>query len=178
MAEDPVPRDDAHTQDIADALNRMSGPAIETTGVWESLEARSQRRKIVRRSMGAAAALALVVGIAVAIAGSGDSDADRIIVGEITTLGTFDVPAPGDVAAEWLDDGTPVFVSNDRALELSVVSAYDGHRPYGVSSSLVWWCESAGVFEGPRSGGIYDNARPQDRRSRIQRAHAVRVRGR
>jgi hypothetical protein len=61
------------------------------------------------------------------------------------------LPAPGRASAEWLTDGTPVFVVNDPVLGISVVSADDPHL-----SGLVWWCERSRGFEDPIDGDLFD----------------------
>jgi hypothetical protein len=67
------------------------------------------------------------------------------------------VPAIGKAIATWLDDGTPVFVVNDRTLGPQVVVARGTHRPFGVGG-LVAWCPSANDFEALIDGSKYDVA--------------------
>jgi hypothetical protein len=59
-------------------------------------------------------------------------------------LGAFEVPAPGEVVATWLDDGRPAYLLQveDEAL---VVDARTPHV-LGEPQFLVAWCEEAGAF--------------------------------
>ena len=70
-------------------------------------------------------------------------------------LGTVDRPRPGQVRADYLDDGTPVWVAGHDDGSVSVLLGFDSHRPLGVGKVL-WWCPTADAFENPEHGARYD----------------------
>lgn len=116
---------------------------------------RLRRRRTAGGGIGAAAlTLLVVIGVAQlradddrnVIAGTGDGN-------ELTTLAA---PAPGDVVAEQLADGTPVWLVGHDDGSYTVLDAASAHRPYGVAH-LVGWCAAARVFVDPQTGSHYDD---------------------
>lgn len=65
------------------------------------------------------------------------------------------VPDVGDVVATQLADGTPVFVTQPEAGEVLVLGAVDPYWPSGLRTLLVY-CRSDGLFQGPRIGSWLD----------------------
>lgn len=116
---------------------------------------RLRRRRTAGGGIGAAAlTLLVVIGVAQlradddrnVIAGTGDGN-------ELTTLAA---PAPGEVVAEQLADGTPVWLVGHDDGSYTVLDAASAHRPYGVAH-LVGWCAAARVFVDPQHGSHYDD---------------------
>ena len=64
-------------------------------------------------------------------------------------------PLPGEVRADYLPDGTPVWVTGHADGDASVISAFSSHVPYGLNK-LVWWCAKADAFDDPSHGGKWD----------------------
>jgi hypothetical protein len=103
-------------------------------------------------SVGVVAAVPLVVrqvsddttAVVAAPAGGGQSRGD-----------VFSLPPPGRIVAQFLSDGTPIFIRRGTDDSVTVVSAVDTHRPFNVGD-LVWWCPSSRQFEEPQSGTHYD----------------------
>jgi hypothetical protein len=72
-----------------------------------------------------------------------------------TVAATIAAPAPGEVRADYLADGTPVWVISHADGEVSVLSAFDTHVPAGVHK-LTWWCPASRAVEDPRHGSTWD----------------------
>jgi hypothetical protein len=64
-------------------------------------------------------------------------------------------PAAGDARADYLPDGTPVWVVGHGDGSASMLAGFDTHRPFGIGK-LLWWCESAGALENPHHGSKWD----------------------
>jgi hypothetical protein len=69
--------------------------------------------------------------------------------------GTLARPAPGEIRADYLADGTPVWVVGDDGGAIRVLWAISTHRPANVGTML-WWCEAGEAFEDAASGSRYD----------------------
>ena len=67
----------------------------------------------------------------------------------------LDRPDAGEVRADYLADGTPVFVVEHADGSVSVVSAFDTHVPH-LLGKLNWWCADASGFENPSHGSHWD----------------------
>jgi hypothetical protein len=65
------------------------------------------------------------------------------------------VPAIGQTDAQFLDDGSPVFVVHQSDGTISVVSALSTHRPWGVGT-VIGWCARARDFEDWSHGSVWD----------------------
>lgn len=69
-------------------------------------------------------------------------------------------PAPGQVAATYLDDGRPVFIVKSAAGDLAVLDGQSSHVPSGMGQLLAW-CPADGHFEDLFGGSTFaaDGAR-------------------
>jgi len=107
-----------------------------------------------RPSAGVLVGMVLAFGLAVAglvaaaIVLRGDS-------GE-TATDTIDLTGLQPLAprAVYLADGTPAFVIAHADGTVSLLSAFDAHRPNGFGQ-MVWWCPRAEAFDGPQTGTRY-----------------------
>lgn len=68
-------------------------------------------------------------------------------------LGTFAVPAAGEVVATWLDDGRPAYLLRVDG-EARLIDARTPHVA-GEPQVAVTWCDEAGAFLDVLRGGIY-----------------------
>lgn len=72
---------------------------------------------------------------------------------------SFDItlarPATGEVRADYLPDGTPVWVIGHDDGGVSVISAFDTHTPLNLGK-LNWWCPPADGIENPAHGSRWD----------------------
>ena len=92
-------------------------------------------------------AVAGLIGTAVVLRGdTGPPAADRI---DLTGL------QPLAPRAVYLADGTPAFVIAHADGMVSLLSAFDAHRPNGFGQ-MVWWCPRSEAFDGPQTGTRYD----------------------
>lgn len=64
-------------------------------------------------------------------------------------------PAAGDVRADHLPDGTPVWVIGHEDGSASVLSGFDTHKPFNIGK-LLWWCEPAQALDNPHHGSHWD----------------------
>ncbi|MEO6294325.1 MAG: hypothetical protein ABIP01_02585 [Candidatus Limnocylindria bacterium] len=64
-------------------------------------------------------------------------------------------PAAGQVRADYLADGTPVWVVGHEDGSVDVLSGFDTHVPSNLGKVL-WWCPSARAFENPEHGSKWD----------------------
>lgn len=64
-------------------------------------------------------------------------------------------PAPGEARADYLPDGTPVWVMGHDDGSVSVLSAFDTHTPLNLGK-LNWWCPQADGIENPAHGSRWD----------------------
>lgn len=67
----------------------------------------------------------------------------------------LDRPAVGEVRPDYLPDGTPVWVIGHDNGDVSVLSGFDAHTPFGLNKML-WWCERADALDNPHHGSKYD----------------------
>lgn len=97
----------------------------------------------------------VVVGVVLAttLLGLGEPEPDPLPDVEATLRR----PAPGEVRADHLADGTPVWIVGDADGEVRVLSAFDRHTPGNVGK-LVWWCTTAEGFEDVVTSSKYDVA--------------------
>jgi hypothetical protein len=70
-------------------------------------------------------------------------------------VGSLDRPARGEVRADYLSDGTPVWVVGLGGEAVGVVSALSTHRPANVGI-LLWWCAKSEAFEDAAYGSTFD----------------------
>jgi hypothetical protein len=64
-------------------------------------------------------------------------------------------PAPGEARADYLPDGTPVWVMGHDDGTVSVLSGFDTHTPLNLNK-LNWWCTTADGLENPAHGSKWD----------------------
>lgn len=64
-------------------------------------------------------------------------------------------PAAGEVRADHLADGTPVWVIGHEDGSADVLLGFDTHRPFGLGKML-WWCETARALDNPHHGSKWD----------------------
>jgi hypothetical protein len=102
---------------------------------------------LVASSLVVAALVAMVVALPAVLRG--------LITQSRTSSELLDRPLPGQVAAEYLADGTPVWVVTHRDGSTDVVSGFDTHVALGIKK-LLWWCPLSRSFENPHHGSAYD----------------------
>jgi hypothetical protein len=108
-------------------------------------------RRLRRRRYTAIGACATLVSV-LAFAGLQSLRPTTVVVSGRVRLA---VPAIGQTDAEFLDDGSPVFVVHHRDGTISVVSALSTHRPWGVGA-VIGWCARARDFEDWSHGSVWD----------------------
>lgn len=64
-------------------------------------------------------------------------------------------PNHGEVRADFLADGTPVWVIGRADGSVGVLSGFDPHMPANLGK-LLWWCPSAQALENPHHGSKWD----------------------
>ena len=64
-------------------------------------------------------------------------------------------PPPGQVRADYLGDGTPVWVIGHVDGTVDVLSGFDSHVPFNLGKML-WWCPSSRALENPHHGSKWD----------------------
>ena len=64
-------------------------------------------------------------------------------------------PAPGEARADYLPDGTPVWVMGHDDGTVSVLSGFDTHTPLNLNK-LNWWCRTSDAIENPAHGSKWD----------------------
>ena len=64
-------------------------------------------------------------------------------------------PAPGEARADYLPDGTPVWVMGHDDGTVSVLSGFDTHTPMNLNK-LNWWCPTSDAIENPAHGSKWD----------------------
>jgi hypothetical protein len=94
-------------------------------------------------AIGAAAAVALVMALITVLT---DEPAPTI---------TLVRPQPGEARADYLPDGTPVWVIGHDDATVSVISGFDTHTPLFLNK-LNWWCPQADALENPAHGSHWD----------------------
>lgn len=68
----------------------------------------------------------------------------------------LDLPPVGQANAEWLDDGTPVFVARHDDRHVSVVLALSTHTPAWGFDKMIGWCPSSRTFEDVQHGSQWN----------------------
>jgi hypothetical protein len=78
------------------------------------------------------------------------------LAGPATAAGNTTLALPdGDrVRADYLADGTPVWVIGHEDGTISVLTGFDAHQT--PLRNLLWWCETAEILENPSYGWMYD----------------------
>ena len=69
--------------------------------------------------------------------------------------GDLQRPNAGQVRADYLSDGTPVWVIGHQDGSVDVLSAFDTHVPFHLGKML-WWCPSARGLDNPNHGSRWD----------------------
>lgn len=64
-------------------------------------------------------------------------------------------PPAGQARADYLADGTPVWVIGHEDGAVDVLSAFDTHVPFNLGKML-WWCPTARGLENPNHGSRWD----------------------
>ncbi|HYI67824.1 MAG TPA: hypothetical protein VEW95_12955 [Candidatus Limnocylindrales bacterium] len=64
-------------------------------------------------------------------------------------------PNAGQVRADYLPDGTPVWVIAHLDGSVDVLSAFDTHVPFHLGK-LLWWCPTARGLDNPHHGSRWD----------------------
>lgn len=64
-------------------------------------------------------------------------------------------PPAGQARADYLADGTPVWVIGHEDGSVDVLSGFDTHEPLGLGK-LLWWCPSARALDNPHHGSKWD----------------------
>lgn len=124
---------------VADRRNRPDFPTRRRRVVLGPSTRRCPRmRKVIVTSVAALLTAAVVL----------------VITQQTRADDTVDAPAPGSVAADWVD-GEPVWVVHDETGDVSVLDAVNPHSRFGVDE-LVGWCESSGWFEAGGDGSRFD----------------------
>jgi len=104
-----------------------------------------------RRWILVAAAAAVVLGIAaglpVVIRG--------LLSGAQPRVALFNRPAPGGVSANYLPDGTPIWVITHKDGLTEILSGFDTRVAFGIHE-LLWWCPTSRSLEDPFDGSRYD----------------------
>ena len=67
----------------------------------------------------------------------------------------LDRPAVGEIRADYLPDGTPVWVVGHEDGTVDVLSGFDTHTPSNLGK-LLWWCRSAEALDNPHHGSKWD----------------------
>jgi hypothetical protein len=148
-----------------DTLARSAGTAVRDEVAGRALRpdellGAARHRRERRRSVAAGGLVALVLLVGAVVLGPllGDDGPriDAIGSDEDQVRAVLDVPADGEVAAAWLDDGTPVFVSSVGEEVLVLDPVMEGGR--WVPSLAVHCDRGAGpaVFQGPQHGQLWD----------------------
>lgn len=91
----------------------------------------------------------VVVGIAIA--------ATLLLRGNEPRDDTFSLrrPAAGEARADYLANGTPVWVIGHADGTVDVLSGFDPHMPSNLGK-LLWWCPAARALDNPHHGSKWD----------------------
>jgi hypothetical protein len=102
---------------------------------------------LVGMALGLGLAVAGLAAVAIVLRGDGAG----------TASGSFDIAdlQAGTPRVVYLADGAPAYLIAHLDGAVSLISAFDAHRPNGVGQ-MVWWCPLSEAFEGPSSGARYD----------------------
>lgn len=145
--------DDAIRTSLEQLVRPVDDPDAIVTQVNQR-RARQRRRRNMGRAL-AAAALVIVLGVtaaAVRLPGSDDEVTAGVPDGALSSLS---VPPAGEVVADQLVDGTPVWVVRHGDETVSVIDAVSPHQPFGTGQ-LVGWCATSRLFEDPQWGSVFD----------------------
>ena len=140
--------------DLQDLVERAANaPAASAADVEEIMRRaqRLRRRSLTRRVVGASLVAALTAALWVSFARTGDDSS--VHIDPASSL--LRRPARGEVSAQALADGSPVWVVRHDDGKVSVLSARSTHTPFGVSQ-LVGWCASSRGFEDGMYGSRWD----------------------
>ena len=103
-----------------------------------------------RLSIGAALLIGMVVVIGIVLVG-----ANLLWEPEPDTAFSLARPPAGHARADYLADGTPVWVIGHLDGSVDVLSAFDTHVPFNLGKML-WWCPSARGLDNPNHGSKWD----------------------
>ena len=103
-----------------------------------------------RLSIGAGLLIGLVVVIGIVVVG-----ASLLRAPEPDTGFSLARPSAGQVRADYLADGTPVWVIGHMDGSVDVLSGFDTHVPFHLGKML-WWCPSARGLDNPNHGSRWD----------------------
>lgn len=146
--------DDAIRTSLEQLVRPVGDPDAIVTQVNQR-RARQRRRRNMGRAL-AAAALVVVLGVtaaAIRLPGSDDEVTAGVPGGDLST--SLSVPPAGEVVADQLVDGTPVWVVRHGDETVSVIDAVSPHQPFGTGH-LVGWCATSRLFEDPQWGSVFD----------------------
>jgi hypothetical protein len=90
--------------------------------------------------------LAIGIGVVVAVLGLLRTEPEPIALQR---------PAAGQVRADYLPDGTPVWVIGHEDGTVDVLSGFDTHTPSNLGK-LLWWCPEARGLDNPMHGSKWD----------------------
>jgi hypothetical protein len=90
--------------------------------------------------------LAIGIGVVVAVLGLLRTEPEPIALQR---------PAAGQVRADYLPDGTPVWVIGHEDGTVDVLSGFDAHTPSNLGK-LLWWCPEARGLDNPVHGSKWD----------------------
>lgn len=103
-----------------------------------------------RLSIGAGLLIGLVVLIGAVVLGT-----NLLRTDEPDMSSSLRRPAAGQVRADYLADGTPVWVIGHEDGSVDVLSGFDTHVP-GNLGKMLWWCPSARALDNPNHGSKWD----------------------
>lgn len=141
---------------VRTSLERLVRPVDDPEAVMAEVARRrdrQRRRRTTGRALAAAAAVA-VLGAGVLLAATLERSGGEVAAGPGTET-TLSGPPMGEVVAEQLADGSPVWVVHHEDGEVTVVDATSTHQPYGLAT-LIGWCATSRGFEDPQHGSSYD----------------------
>ena len=99
-------------------------------------------------------ATGLVIGVVVVV-GAVTVGANLLRDDEPGPAGSLRRPNAGQVRADYLADGTPVWVIGHQDGSVDVLSGFDTHVPFNLGKML-WWCPSVRGLENPNHGSKWD----------------------
>lgn len=129
-------------RDLHDLLHDAS-PAISTDTDVNGIKRAARRRSQVARSLRAGTATALVL-----VAAIGVVQVPRLFESRVAFAPSaveLRVPQSGRASAQYLPDGTPVWVVAQDAGEVAVFEALSPHRIYNLNQA-VGWCPRSRIF--------------------------------
>jgi hypothetical protein len=96
---------------------------------------------------GVVLSLAIATGVVIAVLGLLRTEQPEPIV--------LQRPPAGQVRADYLPDGTPVWVIGHEDGTVDVLSGFDTHTPSNIGK-LLWWCPEARGLDNPAHGSKWD----------------------